>query len=133
MPLKLVDGRATEKCSVSNLSQGTWLFFFEGNRNLIEGDISVRQVVGPFTRESVERLRPGWRKIARGYSVAPVEFVIDGAMASEVTVDFDLRFYARNIFVPNHRESEKVLMLFLKTNEPTRQPVCEQSRGKRLD
>jgi hypothetical protein len=112
--LKLSNGCAVEKHSLPCSAQGTCMLFFQSSRNLIEGGITLKQVTPSVIRETPVRLRPGWRKIARGYDITPVEFVIDGVDSGEVFLDFDLRIFNRNLFRPNLQESEKVLVLLMK-------------------
>jgi hypothetical protein len=112
--LKLTEGRVADHIILLRGVSDTCLLFFESNRNLIEGDITLRQTSSSVVRESVARLRPGWKRIARGANAEPIEFVLDDLDVREINLEFHVCFYNRNPFIANRAESEQVLVVFIR-------------------
>jgi hypothetical protein len=106
--LKLIDGRALEKHLVATPVPNGVLLWFEYSRNLIEGDVTLREILSPVIRETTVRLRPGWRRFAKQPGIEPIAIRFSEMIVGETWLDFRLQFYNRNVFANNPRSSAKV-------------------------
>jgi len=106
--LKLNDGNVLEKHLLSTPVPNGVLVFFEHSRNLIEGDVVLRQITSPTVRETTVRLSPGWKRFAKQADIEPIEIRLSEVSLGETWLEFRLQLYNRNVFATNHRTCEKV-------------------------